>query len=136
MKKVYESIIATGTKNNFSNNLNKKIRLLNIYSLVWSHIVLVFLSLEMFINLIGEVYNKKNISFDFFDLKYFLIHIFIVILLVGVLFINKYLNFKWGRILFLSTFGFANIYAALFISPGSFIEYYFLLMSPIAITLF
>ncbi len=136
MKKVYESIIATGTKNNFSNNLNKKIRLLNIYSLVWSHIVLVFLSLEMFINLIGEVYNKKNISFDFFDLKYFLIHIFIVILLIGVLFINKYLNFKWGRILFLSTFGFANIYAALFISPGSFIEYYFLLMSPIAITLF
>ena len=94
MKKVYESIIATGTKNNFSNNLNKKIRLLNIYSLVWSHIVLVFLSLEMFINLIGEVYNKKNISFDFFDLKYFLIHIFIVILLIGVLFINKYLNFK------------------------------------------
>ena len=136
MKKVYESIIALGTKDSFSNNLNKKIRLLNTYSLIWGHLILFFLSLETLLDLAIEAKNQTTITFDFFDLNYFLIHIFIVVALISIIFINKYFHFKWARLLFMAVFTFANSYASLIISPGSYIEYYFLLMSPLAIILY
>ena len=72
MRKKYESIIALGTKNSFSNNLNKKIRLLNTYCIIWSHIVLFFYSLELIIGLLIEAINQPKITFTFLrSLLYF-----------------------------------------------------------------
>lgn len=136
MRKKYESIIALGTKNSFSNNLNKKIRLLNTYCLLWGHVVLLFLSLELLIGLVLEVINQKTITFDFINVKSFIAHFFILSSITSIVFLNKYLYFKWGRFIFISTIIIVNIFASLIISPGSYIEYYFLLISPIAITLY
>ncbi|MBU3012785.1 response regulator [Polaribacter vadi] len=136
MRNKYESIIALGTKNNFSNNLNKKIRLLNTYCLVWGHVVFFFLCLETLIGSGLEVVNQNTITFDFINVKSLVTHFFILTSLISIVFLNKNFHFKWGRFIFISTVIIVNVYASLIISPGSYIEYYFLLISPIAITLY
>ncbi|WP_405562328.1 response regulator [Polaribacter sp. Asnod6-C07] len=136
MRNKYESIIALGTKNNFSNNLNKKIRLLNTYCLVWGHVVFFFLCLETLIGSGLEVINQNTITFDFVNVKSLVTHFFILTSLISIVFLNKNFHFKWGRFIFISTVIIVNVYASLIISPGSYIEYYFLLISPIAITLY
>jgi len=136
MKKKYESIIAQGTKNSYPNKLNKKIRLLNTFCLVWIHIILFFYSTEVIVGYVLEIINQNKITFDFFDPRAFCTHLSIVITLITLLFLNKYNHFKWARFLFICTFAIVNTYASLIISPGSYLEYYFLLMPPIAITLY
>ncbi|SDR75570.1 hypothetical protein SAMN05216503_0766 [Polaribacter sp. KT25b] len=136
MKKKYESIIALGTKDSFSNSLNKRIRLLNTYCLVWGHVILLFLSLDVIVGLVLETISQNTITLDFFDFNMFLTHLYILILLILILFLNKRFLFKPGRFVFITTVIIANLYASLIISPGSYIEYYFLLISPIAITLY
>jgi signal transduction histidine kinase/DNA-binding NarL/FixJ family response regulator len=136
MKKKFENILNLGTQKNYSNSLNKRIRLLNTFCLVWGHVILLFLSLEILIGSVIEIINKKTFSFDFIDFKMFLTHLYILISLILILFLNKRFHFKWGRFLFITTVIIANLYASLIISPGSYIEYYFLLISPIAITLY
>ena len=136
MRKKYESIIALGTKNSFSNNLNKKIRLLNTYCIIWSHIVLFFYSLELIIGLVIETINQTTITFSFFNLHSFFTYFFILSSVITTLFLNKSFHFKWGRFVFISTVIIVNVYASLITTPGNYIEYYFILISPIAITLY
>ncbi|WP_397363602.1 response regulator [Olleya sp. R77988] len=136
MKKKYESIISLGTKNSYPNSQNKKIRLLNTYCLIWGQIVLFFYSLEMIVGLVTETIKQRTITFDFFNLNPFFTYVFIISSLISILFLNKYFHFKWARFMFISTLIIVNIYASLITTPGCYIEYYFVLISPIAITLF
>lgn len=126
MRKKYESIIALGTKNSFSNNLNKKIRLLNTYCIIWSHIVLFFYSLELIIGLVIETINQTTITFSFFNLHSFFTYFFILSSVITTLFLNKSFHFKWGRFVFISTVIIVNVYASLITTPGNYIEYYFI----------
>lgn len=98
MKKKYESIIALGTKDSFSNSLNKRIRLLNTYCLVWGHVILLFLSLDVIVGLVLETISQNTITLDFFDFNMFLTHLYILILLILILFLNKRFLFKPGRL--------------------------------------
>ncbi|WP_452230006.1 hybrid sensor histidine kinase/response regulator transcription factor [Lacinutrix sp. MEBiC02404] len=136
MKKKYESIIALGTKNSFSNSLNKRIRLLNTYCLIWGHLILFFYSLELIIGFVMEAINQTTITFSFFNLYSFFSYLFLVSSLISIVFLNKSFHFKWGRFVFISTFIIVNAYHSLIIIPGHYIEYYFILLSLIAITLY
>lgn len=129
-------MISAGTLNTSSNVWNKKIRLLNIYCLAWGHIVLVFYGLDIISNLIIENINQSTITFNFFDPKAFFAHLTIVTSLSVIFLLNKKYHFKWARFLFMTLFLLINVFATLIISPGSYLEYYFLLASPIAITLY
>ncbi|MFD1552595.1 hypothetical protein DNU06_15505 [Putridiphycobacter roseus] len=136
MKNLYQQIISAGTQTSNSNVWNKKIRLLNIYCLTWGHLVLVFYGLDVISHLIIENINHDTITFDFFDAKAFFAHLTIVTSLFSIFFLNKNHHFKWARFLFMILFIIINCFAAIVISPGHFIEYTFLLASPIAITLY
>ena len=136
MKKKYERIISLGSKKSNSNNLNKQIRLLNIFCLIWGHIVLFFYSLELTVGLILEAINQTTITFDFFNIHSFFTYFFILSSVSITLFLNKYFHFKWGRFIFISCFIIVNVYASLITTPGNYVEYYFILISPIAITLY
>jgi signal transduction histidine kinase/CheY-like chemotaxis protein/AraC-like DNA-binding protein len=129
-------MISAGTLDTSSNVWNKKIRLLNIYCLAWGHIVLVFYGLDIISNLIIENINQSTITFNFFDPKAFFAHLTIVTWLSVIFLLNKKHYFKWARFLFMTLFLLINVFASLIISPGSYLEYYFLLASPIAITLY
>lgn len=136
MKKKYDTIISLGTQEGHSNRLNKKIRLLNTFCLIWGHLVLFFYFLEMIVGLITEAINQDKITFDFFYLDSFITYFFIISSLILTLFLNTYFYFKWARLLFISTVIITNVYASLILTPGCYIEYYFVLISPITITLF
>ncbi|WP_452225779.1 hybrid sensor histidine kinase/response regulator transcription factor [Lacinutrix cladophorae] len=136
MKKKYETIISLGTQERYSNSLNKRIRLLNTFCLIWSHIILFFYSLEMIFGFVQEYINKNAITFDFFDYQAFFTYFLIFNSLIITLFLNKNHLFKWARILFICVFIISNTYAALIISPGNYLEYYLLLASPISLILF
>lgn len=136
MKKKYETIISLGTQERNSNSLNKRIRLLNTFCLIWGHFILFFYSLEMIIGLVLESTNESVITFNFFDLKSFFTLFFIVSSLIIILIINKNHQFKWARIFFICVFIISNTYVSLFLSPGNYLEYYFLLLSPISLILF
>ena len=136
MKKKYETIISLGTQEGNSNNLNKRIRLLNTYCIIWGHLVLFFYSLEMGIGLLVEYVTNSSIAFSFFDFKAFLTILFVVISLIITLFLNKKYHFKWARVLFISVFFISNTCVALIINPGNYLEYYLLLGAPISLTLY
>ena len=136
MKKNYEKILNLGIKKSYSNSLNKRIRLLNTFSLIWGHLILFFYSIEMIVGLILETINQNTITFNFFDSKSFFTYLFTISALLFTLYLNKNFQFKWARILFISILFISNSYASLVISPGNYLEYYFLIIPPIAITLF
>ena len=136
MRELYKQIINAGTQNSYSNIWNKKIRLLNIYCLAWGHIVLIFYGLDVISNLIVENLNQSSISFNSIDPKAFFAHLTIISSLSLIFFLNKNFQFKWARFLFMTLFLLINCYATLIVSPGSYLEYYFLLASPITITLY
>ena len=136
MRKKYETIINLGTQKKYTNSLNKRIRLLNTFCLVWIHLILFFFPLEMIVGLVQESANGGVITFNFFDYKSFLTLLFIVVSLIIILFINKNHHFKWARMLFISVFIIINSYGSLFVSPGNYLEYYLLLASPISLVLY
>lgn len=136
MRNLYEQIISAGTQQSNSNVWNKKIRLLNIYCLGWGHIVVIFYGLDVISNLVLENIHHSTITFNFFDPQAFFAHLTIVSTLSVIFVLNKNHHFKWARFLFMSLFILINVYASLIISPGSFIEYYFILLPPFAITLY
>jgi signal transduction histidine kinase/DNA-binding NarL/FixJ family response regulator len=136
MRKKHETIISQGTQEGNPNSLNKKIRLLNTFCLMWIYIIILFYSLEMVIGLALESINKSVITFDFFDSKLLFTLLSIVTSLIIILFINKNYHFKWARLLFISIFLISNTHTSLILTPGHYLEYYLLLASPIAHTLF
>ncbi|UMB59485.1 response regulator [Lutibacter sp. A80] len=136
MKKKYETVIGLGTQESNANNVNKRIRLLNTYCLIWGHLILFFYALEIIVALVQETINQNVITFYFFDYKLFFNYFFIVCSLIIIIFINKNHHFKWARIFFISVFIINNIYFTLIVSPGNYLEYYFLLLSPISLTLY
>ena len=136
MKEKYESLLNLGIQKRHTNSLNKRIRLLNTFCVIWGIVVLIFVSLELIVSIVLEVINHKTITFAFIDIRFFFTHFFILISLILILFLNKNLHFKWGRFYFLSVFVIANSYASLIISPGHYVEYYFVLLSPIVSTLY
>jgi len=130
MKKNYDTIISLGTQEGHSNRLNKKIRLLNTFCLIWGHLVLFFYSLEMITGLITEAISQHKITFDFFYLDSFITYFFIIGSIILTLFLNTHFYFKWARSLFISTVIISNIYASLVLTPGCYIEYYFYVVYP------
>lgn len=136
MRKKYESVISLGTQVRHATNLNKRIRLLNTFCLIWIHLILFFYSIEMLVGLLLESINDPVISFSFFEAKSFFTLFIIVNLLVLVLFTNKHHHFKWARLLFISVFMISSTLEALMTTPGHYMEYYLLLSSPIAQVLF
>ncbi|WP_179338766.1 response regulator [Winogradskyella ludwigii] len=136
MKKKYESVISLGTQARYSISLNKRIRLLNTFCLIWIHLILFFYSIEMIVGLLLEVIKERVIRFSFFDATSFFTLFFILNALLIILFINKHHHFKWARLLFISVFMISNTLESLVMTPGHYLEYYLLLSSPIALTLF
>ncbi|WP_055434638.1 response regulator [Lacinutrix algicola] len=136
MKKKYESLLKLGSKKSYSNNLNKRIRLLNTFCIIWIIVVLIFVSLEVIVGIALEFIKKNIITFDFINLNFFYAHFFILTSLPIIIILNKNFHFKWARFFFICVFILVNCYASLIISPGHYVEYYFLLLSLIVITLF
>jgi signal transduction histidine kinase/DNA-binding NarL/FixJ family response regulator len=136
MRDLYEQIISAGTQKSYTNVWNKKIRLLNIYCLAWSNIVLVFYGMDVIANLVLENISQNTITFNSINPNAFIAHLTILTSLSVIFYLNKKHHFKWARLLFMSLFLLINAYATLIISPGSYLEYYFVLGSPIAITLY
>jgi signal transduction histidine kinase/DNA-binding NarL/FixJ family response regulator len=136
MKNLYKQLISAGTLSTYSNVWNKKIRLLNIYCLGWGHIVLIFYGLDVVSNLIVENIDQSSFTYSSIDSKAFFAHLTILSSLSLIFILNKKHHFKWARFLFMTLFLLINGYATLVVSPGSYLEYYFLLAPPIAITLY
>ncbi len=136
MKKKYETIINLGTQERYSISLNKRIRLLNTFCIIWGHLILIFYSIELIIGLVLESINQDAITFQFFDYKAFFSYLLTLSSLVITLFLNKTSKFNGARILFMSAVILSNLLASLIISPGNYLEYYFILLAPISLMLY
>ena len=55
MRKKHETIISQGTQEGNPNSLNKKIRLLNTFCLMWIYIIILFCTMTMIIVIIAQM---------------------------------------------------------------------------------
>lgn len=119
---MYKKIIIQGLSSAYSNTLNKRIELLNTYTLIWLHFALLLPFIDF---ILGK-----------FILKVGLAHFYTFVVLVFVFVLNRFHYFKYARLLWL-LIAFVNFNAfSLYVLPGTFMEYYFIILSGISLSLY
>ncbi|NIJ44775.1 sensor histidine kinase YesM [Wenyingzhuangia heitensis] len=122
IKLINRKIIKQGICESYSDTHNKKIELLNTYALIWVYFVLVF--------------PIADFIFGIFVLKTTLAHICTFLALGVVVVLNRFHQFIIARFFWLLT-AFVNFTAfSLYILPGTYMEYYFIILSGISLSLY
>lgn len=132
----YSTLIASGTNPSFENSLNKRIKLLNTFAVIWLHLVVFFVLVEFIRAGASGYLQDKFLSFSTFRIDAFLAQSITGLFMGIVIYINSKYHFKTARTLFISiTYLNFGLYA-LFIDPGRYIEYYLVFVSGIGLALY
>lgn len=122
---IYINILAIGVSDKFSNTKNKRIKLLNTYSLIWMHFSILFTIAD----LISGLYFKKTLIDHFIRLTTFCI-------LFTIIQLNKKHYFNYARFLWIITAFFIFNLSSLIVNPGIYTEYYFVIISGVSLSLY
>jgi len=136
IKLVYNSGVKNGISNEFSNLKNKKIQILNTYSIIWVHLAIFFVFVDFLQSGLVEYFNEGNMTFRYFRKDAFLGQFITIILMYLVLLLNKNKRFGIARDLFIITAIINFSVFTLFIDPGKYIEYYFVFVSGMALSIY
>lgn len=125
-KKIYNTIINQGVCKNNSTTINKRIQLLNTYSFIWIHFTILFP--------VSDYLIKEELDNDIICAN--IGQMITMLCLIIVIVLNKYNLFKIARSLWIVT-AFLNFFSfSIFILPGAYMEYYYVLIPGIALSLY
>ncbi len=132
-KKLYSVWISYGLSSKFENEKNKRIKILNGYAIIWLHLILFFFVATLITQGFSLLNDHSKTIINYTDL---IAQGVTALFLFPVLHLNKNYHFGIARALFLSI-AFINVFAyAIFIFPGNFTEYYFLIHGGLSLSLF
>lgn len=132
-KKLYSVWISYGLSSKFENEKNKRIKILNGYTIIWLHLILFFFIATLVTYGFSLFSNTFKVAIEFVDV---IAQGVTALFLILVLYLNKNYHFNIARALFLSL-AFVNVFTyAVFIFPGNFTEYYFLIHGGLSLSLF
>ena len=132
-KKLYSVWISYGLSSKFENEKNKRIKILNGYTIIWLHLILFFFIATLFTYSFSFFSDTSKVFINVTDI---IAQGLTALFLFPVLHLNKNYHFSVARALFLSI-AFINVFAyAIFIFPGNFTEYYFLIHGGLSLSLF
>ena len=133
-KKLYSVWVSYGLSSKFENEKNKRIKILNGYAIIWLHLILFFFVATLItqgLSLLNDQ-SKTIINYNRFNCSRRNGFIFISSFYI----LTRTIIFGVARALFLSI-AFINVLAyAIFIFPGNFTEYYFLIHGGLSLSLF
>lgn len=119
---MYKKVIKQGVCATYSDTQNKRIELLNTYALIWIYFTILFPIADYICGI--------------FILKTTLAHLYTFLGLVLVIVLNKFHYFSYARPLWL-LIAFVNFSAfSLYVLPGMYMEYYFIILSGISLSLY
>ncbi len=132
-KKIYGIWTSYGLSPKFENEKNKRVKILNGYAIIWLHLILIF----FIVNLISQCFSFLNGSSDIIiNTKDAIGQGVTALFLIPVLLLNKSYYFNIARALFLSV-AYINVFVySIYIFPGNFTEYYFLIHGGLSLSLF
>lgn len=131
--KLYSVWISYGLSSKFENEKNKRIKILNGYAIIWLHLILFFFIATLITQGLSLLKDHSQTIINCTDL---IAQGVTALFLFPVLHLNKNYHFGIARVLFLSI-AFVNVFAyAIFIFPGNFTEYYFLIHGGLSLSLF
>lgn len=132
-KKLYSVWISYGLSSKFENEKNKRIKILNGYAIIWLHLILFFFVATLITQAFSFLSDNPKSVINFTDV---LAQGLTALFLIPVLQLNKSYHFNIARALFLSI-AFINVFIyAIYIFPGNFTEYYFLIHGGLSLSLF
>lgn len=125
IKSIYDKIIKQGFSSSYTSKKNKRIELLNTYALIWMHFTILFPVSDL---LTREVTRQVVISA--------IAQLITLLSMIMVIVFNKFSFFKVARFLWIFT-AFLNFFSfSIFILPGKYMEYYYVLIPGIALSLY
>lgn len=122
LTKLYQLFLNIGQQSSFSLLQNKKIKLLNIYVLITIHFIVIMP--------IGDVIT--GIITPEIVWSYFVLFLFMIL----ILFLNKQQKYYWASSIWLGIVLFAIFIFSVVLLPKSYVEYYYVFVPGIALTLF
>lgn len=122
IKEIYKGIIKQGVSNAYSDTKNKRICLLNTYSLIWLHFILIF--------------PIVDIATGIFKFNVLLAHMFTGLGMVLVFIVNYLKLFEVSRGLWLFIALINMSCFSIFILPANYMENYLIIISGIALSLY
>ncbi|MGY5351466.1 sensor histidine kinase [Wenyingzhuangia sp. IMCC45533] len=125
MRKLYNLIINQGVKSTYSTTQNKRIALVNTYALIWMHFTLLFPLADFLSREIDAVVIISTVA----QALTFLSMILVVVL--NRYSFNQSAIFLWIFTAFLNFFSFS-----IYILPGTYMEYYYIIIPGIALSLY
>ncbi|MDO5979899.1 response regulator [Flavivirga spongiicola] len=141
IKAFYNKLINSGTGINLDNALNKRIKILNTYALVWINLIVILTFIENLIYyaflLFSDNFNDglDDLGDDIGSYSR-IVQLSTVILLSIVIILNKNKKFAFAKALYLiTTLGNFTLFT-LFITPGIYSEYFFIIVPPLALSLY
>lgn len=132
----FAKYISIGTANNPDNTEVKRIKILNIYCLVWMSMTFCLILMNLYKNVMPLYFQKGIFTFDYFRWDIFLGHFTSELLMLLVLFLNSKDLFKTARILYVIVVFSHFLSFTLFINPGRYIEYYFAFFAGLMLPIF
>ncbi len=141
LKHSYSKLFYTGTRLKFDNKKNKRIRILNTYTIVWINLILVLTFIEKIIQfLIVTLKGGFNDNYDTIAQNHLdygsIVQWLTVVLFVTVILLNKINQFNIARILFLLVALSNFTLFTLFIKPGMYSEYFYVIIPPMALSIY
>jgi len=121
MKKIFNHILDIGISSATPKNDKKPIRLLNTYSLIWFF----FQCFYVILDIATGVFDEKLATAHFGTISF-------IIITVSLNYFNYHLS---ARYLFVLTIFLNFNLFSLWVNPGSYLEYYFVLLAPISISI-
>lgn len=130
----YNELINCGVSDTLDEDVNKRIRLLNTYALVWGNLIFLILHIGLIRDLVVLFFGKNN--FKFYNTYALTLQYFTVFLLFSTIYLNKIRYFKTAKLVFLTT-GLMNFTVfSLVIRPEYYGEYFLLIIPPLALSLY
>lgn len=132
----FDKYISMGTANNPDSTEVKRIKILNIYCLVWMSIIFGLILMNLYKNVMPTYFKKGVFTFDYFRWDIFLGHFTSELLVLLVFFLNSKKLFNVARILYVIIVLSHFLSFSLFINPGRFVEYYFAFFAGLMLPIF
>lgn len=125
MNEFYTRITSCGVTAKATNQANKRVKLLNIYTLIWIHLTIIFTITDL----------AQGILFERIFFGHFITALTFFNLCV-IIYLNYIYKFSWARGLFVITAFIVFNSSSLIVSPGIYTEYYFFLLPGLGLSLF
>ncbi len=133
LKKLYSIWASYGLSNTYENEKNKRIKILNGYAVIWLHLILVFFLASLVSQGLSFFNDNSKLVINLTDA---IAQGLTALFLLPVLLLNKKHQFEVARVLFLSI-AFINVFIyAVYIFPGNYTKYYFLINGGLSLSLF